>query len=565
MNKRQSLTRLGLFVGILIMLNVVAYFFYGFYDLTEDKRFSVTAPTKKLIKDLDDRVFVTVYLEGEFPAGFRRLQGSTRDLLKKFRSLSNKVDFQFIDPNKGDVKEVNALREELAKDGIGPTNLVVKDGTERKEVLIFPAAVVNYKGRRMPVSLLEESRVGVDQEVVLNNSVQQLEFKFANALKKILDADRKYIFFTEGHGELEYVETADLEKTLNLYHYTGRLQMDSITQINPRIDVLIVAKPTQAFSERDKFKLDQYLMNGGNVIWLVDRLGAGLDSLRGGTGHVPIDYPLGIDDLLFKYGVRLNTNMVLDLECTPIPLQIGGDAQNPQYDFFDWWYHPTVAPTNVNHPIVKGLDRIDLKFAGSIDTVATQMGNIKKSIILKSSNKSRSQFSPTRVNFEVLRYAPDLSIFNKQFNLGVLLEGTFPSHYRNRVPQSMMDTLQKIGQPYKELSSPTKMIVVSDGDIIRNPLRIQNGQASPMPLGFNEFARYTFANKDFMLNCIEYLLGDEGLIEARSKELKLRMINKEKAEKERSYWQFVNIGVPLLFLAIFGLGFNLVRKRRYGR
>lgn len=564
-NKKKSLIRLGLIVSILILLNVVAYFFYGFYDLTEDKRYSVTKPTQELIKNLDERVFITVYLEGEFPAGFRRLQGGVKDVLKKFRSLSPKVNYQFIDPNAGEVKEVNALHEQLQKMGIGATNLVVKGGTERKEIRIFPAAVLTYKGRSAPINLLEENRVGVDQEVVLNNSIQQLEFKFANALSIVKDADRKRIFFTSGHGELMPIETADLQKTLSQYHYTGRINLDSIVQINPIIDILIVAKPTRPFSERDKFKIDQYLMNGGKVIWAVDRLGAGLDSLRGGSGHVPIDYPLELDDMFFKYGARLNTNMVLDLEATPIPLQIGGTPQDPQYDFFDWWYHPAVAPTNVNHPIVKGLDKIDLKFAGSIDTIKTTLGNIKKSVILKSSTQSRSQFAPTRVNFEILRYEPDRSKFNKQFNLGVLLEGTFSSHYRNRVPQSMQDTLKIIGSPFKDFSEPTAMIVLSDGDILRNPIRIQNGKASPMPLGYNEFARYTFANKDFIFNCIEYLLGKDGLMEARSKELKLRMINESKVQKERSYWQFINIGLPLIFLAIFGGIFNYIRMRRYAR
>lgn len=565
MNKKKSLIRLGLIVGVLILLNVVAYFFYGFYDLTEDKRYSVTEPTQELIKNLDERIFVTVYLEGEFPAGFRRLQGGVKDVLKKFRSLSSKVNYQFIDPNAGEVKEVNALREQLKKMGIAPTNLIVKDGTERKEVLIFPAAVLTYKGRSAPINLLEENRVGVDQEVVLNNSIQQLEFKFANALSILKDSDRKRIFFTAGHGELNRLETADLQKSLSKYHYTGRINLDSIVQINPIIDILVVAKPTQTFSERDKFKIDQYIMNGGKVIWSVDRLGAGLDSLRGGSGHVPIDYPLELDDMFFKYGFRLNTNMVLDLEATPIPLQVGGTQQDPQYEFFDWCYHPKVAPTNVVHPIVKGLDRIDVKFAGSIDTIKTSLGNIQKTVILKSSTQSRAQFAPARVNFEILRYEPDRSKFNKQFNLGLLLEGTFSSHYRNRVPQSMQDTLKIIGSPFRDLSIPTSMIVLSDGDIMRNPIRIQNGQAAPMPLGFNEFARYTFANKDLIFNCVEYLLGKDGLMEARSKELKLRMMNESKVKKERSYWQFINIGLPLILLALFGGIFNYVRMRRYAR
>lgn len=565
MNRRKSLIRLALLISVLIAVNIAAYFVYGLYDLTEDKRYSLTKPTRELVRELDDRVFVTVYLEGEFPAGFRRLQSSTKDLLRKFRSLSTKVNYQFIDPNAGTNDDINALRKRLKEMGIGPTNLIVKDGSERKEVIIFPAAVVTYKGRSVPVSLLEENRVGVDQEIVLNNSVQQLEYKFANALNMVKDGDRKRIFFTEGHGELSPLETADFVKTINQYHYTGRIDLDSVTQVNPIVDILIIAKPTRPFSEKDKFKLDQFAMNGGRILWLVDRLAADLDSLRGKTAHVPIDFNLNLDDLLFKYGVRLNTNVVLDLECSPIPLQVGGTARDPQYDFFDWWYHPVIAPTQVDVPIVKGLDRIQMKFAGSIDTVATQMGNIQKTVFLKSSTQSRAQYAPTRINFDILRFEPDRSKFNKQFDMGVLLEGEFASLYRNRVPQSMQDTLKMLGQPFRELSKPTRMVVISDGDVIRNEIQIRNQRAAPMPLGFSEFARYTFANKDLMLNVIEYLLGDEGLVEARSKELKLRMLNESRIKAERSYWQFINIGLPLLFLVAFGVGYNIVRRRRYGR
>lgn len=562
-NRQQSLIRLGLFVGIMILLNIVAQFAYKSFDLTEDGRYSVTDATKTLIRDIDERVFITVYLEGEFPAGFRRLQNGTKDLLRKFKSLSRKVDFQFVDPNTGSVDEQNALREKLANMGIGATTLIEKGNTERKTKEIFPAAVLSYKGRVAPVSLLEENKAGMNQEIVLNNAIQQLEYKFANALQKIKDGDRKRIFFTEGNGELLPIETADLQKSIGLYHYTERINLDSITQINPIIDILIVAKPTRPFDEKDKFKLDQFIMNGGKVIWLIDKLGVGLDSLRGKANHTPIDFPLNLDDMFFKYGVRLNTNMVLDLECTPIPLQVGGDAANPQYEMFDWWYHPAVSPTNVKHPIVKGLDKLDLKFPGSIDTIATKQGNIKKSIILKSSKQARAQFSPARVSFEILRYGADETRFTKQFDLGVLLEGNFVSHYQNRVPQSMADTLKKLGQPFKNESVETKMLVIADGDIIKNGINYQN--RSFMPLGLNEFANYTFANKDFMLNCIEYMLGDEGLIEARSKELKLRMLNKSKAEKERSKWQFINIGVPLVFLVAFGFVFNWIRRRRFAR
>lgn len=561
-NRRESLLRLALVVGILVMLNIVAQFVYGYFDLTDDKRYSLTNATEELVENLDEKVFVTVYLEGDFPAGFRRLQNGVTDILKKFRSLSSKVDYQYIDPYAGSVDDVNKQVEQLAKMGLKPTRLAVKGNAESSESYIYPAAIVRYKGRTMPINLLENKQ-GENPEIALNNSIRQLEYKFANAFENLMSASREYIVFLDGHGELNAYQTAEMEKELQQHYYTTRVNLDTMTQVNPLTSLLIVAKPTKEFSSKDKFKIDQYVMNGGKVIWLVDKVAASLDSLRGKKEHVPIDFQLNLDDLFFKYGFRINSNMVLDLECSPLALPVGGDANNPQFDMFDWWYHPVVDPTNVKHTITKNLDRVELQFPSSIDTIETQGVNIQKKIFLKSSVQSREQRIPVRVFFDILRYEPDKKVFNKQFNLGVVIEGQFESRFKNVVPQGMQDTLRKIGQEFKAKSENNRMMVIADGDIIRNPIRRTQQGLAPMPLGYNEFAQYTFANKELMMNCIEYMLGKDNLIEARSKELKLRLLNKSKAEQERGKWQFLNIGLPLILLGIFGAAFNFIRRRRF--
>lgn len=562
-NRQESLTRLGLVIAILVLLNVVAYFFYGYYDLTDDKRYSLTDSTEELIENLDDRVFITVYLEGEFPAGFRRLQNGVQDILRKFRTLSTKVDYQFVNPYDGPTEDVNKMVEQLKKMGLAPTRLAVKGNAETSESYIYPSAVVRYKGRNMPINLLE-NKTGLDPEIALNNSIRQLEYKFANAFENLRSVARDYIFFLEGHGELQPLETDEMQKELSQHYYTARFNLDSIIEINPSISLVIVAKPTRSFSEKDKFKLDQYIMKGGKVMWLVDRVAASLDSLRGKTMHVPTEFDLNLDDMFFKYGFRINPNMVLDLEASPIALPTGGDPQNPQFELFDWWYHPVADPTRAGHMITKNLDRVELSFANSIDTIATKGIALKKTPLLKTSTQSREQRIPVRVGFEILKYKPDVAKFNKSFDVGLLVEGKFESLYKNRVPQGMMDTLAKIGHEFKADGEYNKMLVIADGDIMRNPIRRTQGGFSAMPLGYNEFAKYTFANKEFLFNCVEYLLGKDNLIEARSKELKLRMLNKSKGEAERGKWQLINIGLPLLLLGIFGGIFNYIRKKRFG-
>lgn len=560
--RSQALLQFGLFCGIVLFVNILANTFYTHLDLTEEKRFTLTRPTRELLKGLNDRVYIQVLLEGEFPAGFKRLQTATREMLDDFRSVSGFVDYQFNDPGEGSLEEVNDRRKALADQGIIPVNLQVAEQGQRSQQLIYPVAVVHYANRRIPVKLLENESPTLNPEVVINNSVTLLEYKIANAIKKILTPTRPSILFTRGHGELSDVQTADLERSLNQFYNTDRVTLDSVVQLKPdNCALLVVAKPVAGFSERDKFKMDQYVMQGGRVLWLIDRLNASLDSLRMTGRFVPTDYPLNLEDMLFKYGVRIQPDLILDLECSKIALKTGQLGNAPQMELFPWYYHPAVMSSG-GHAIVKNLDRVEMRFCSSIDTIRTKTA-VKKTRLLTSSRYSRLQFSPVDLNFDILKYNPDPAKFDKGMQtVGVLLEGIFPSNYENRVSQEMLAGLQQIGMNYKSESEPTRMLVISDGDVAANQVR-NTARKEWLPLGYNDFEKTTYANKELMLNAVEYLIDPSGVIEARTKEVKLRLLDTVKARKEATFWRSVNIAVPLVFLGIFGWFFNWRRKRRY--
>ena len=566
-NKVQTLINLGLLAVILVLVNILANArfgdraMYGYIDLTEDKRFTLTQGTKQLVRNLDEVVFVRVLLEGEFPAGFKRLQNSTREILAKFRSESRLVEFEFDDPAAGSVEEINERRKELAEDGIRPINLRVKEKQGTSEKLIYPHAIFYYKGRSIAVSLLENEVPGVPPEVILNNSIGLLEYKFANAIQKLQITAKPILVFSTGNGELEELETADLEISLRPYYDTGRLNLDSMSSVPKEVAALIIAKPRFPFSEKTKFKIDQYVMNGGKVLWMIDALRVDMDSLRTRDRYLATEYTLNLDDLLFRFGVRLRNNLVLDIQSTGIQLVTGMVGNAPQFDYFRYPYH-VVALSRSNHPIVKSLNGVNMFFVGSIDTVKTKTP-VEKTVLLESSRRSMLQYSPLTMDFGFLRYPLDSTKFNKPHQpLAVLLEGQFPSLYENRLEQEMLDMLEQINKPYKAESEPTRMIVVADGDVAKNKINLEKQSFSR--LGYNEVDRFLFANKDFVINAIEYLLDDKGVVEARGKDVKLRLIDTVQAQGEKTKWRLINILLPLLLLAGFGLGFNYWRRKRFG-
>jgi ABC-2 type transport system permease protein len=560
--RNQSLLQFGLFCGIVLFINILASFFYTHFDLTEEKRFTLTRPTKALLKAQNDRIFVKVLLEGNFPAGFKRLQTATREMLDDFRSESSNIDYEFEDPNKGTVEEINERRKSLAQDGVIPVNLRVHEEGESSQKVVYPVAIFHFGTRKISVKLLENESASLNPDAVINNSVSLLEYKFANAIKKLRTPTRPVILFTRGHGELEPLQTGDLERSLHQFYDTDHILLDSMVQLKKEnCEVLIIAKPRTAFSEKDKFKIDQYIMNGGKALWLIDRMGVTLDSLQKTGRFVPNDYPLNIEDQLFKYGVRIQPDLVVDIQCTKIPLRVGQVGNAPQYDLFAWPYHLAVSPS-VNHPIVKNLDRVELDFCSSIDTIRTKTP-VKKTIVLQSSKYSRLQFSPADLNFEIVKYDLEPAKFDKgRQTVGVVLEGIFASNYENRVSEEMNAGMAQMGLTFKNQSVPTRMMVISDGDIAANFVK-NAAKKEWLPLGFNRYESSTYSNKDLLLNAIEYLIEADGVIEARTKEVKLRLLDDIKAKKEKTMWQLVNIIVPLLFLGLFGFAFRWWRRRKY--
>ena len=439
----QAIVQLLSLLGILVALNYAGNSrlgktpLYGQLDLTEEKRFTLSPATRNMLYQLEDAVDVAILLEGDFPAGFKRLQTAAVELIEDFQAISPYIQYRFDNPNEGDTEQINQRREELAKDNILPTRLTVNSNNERSQQYIYPWAVFYYKGRSLKVNLLENDIPGQDQELVLNNSVALLEYKFANAIQKLQTVLRPVVAFTSGHGELNPLETADLEKSLREHYDTGRLNLDSTVAISTDLDVLVVAKPQTAFSEKDKFKIDQYIMNGGKVLWLIDRINVSLDSLRG-KEYMPLDYETDLEDLFFNYGFRIQPNLVLDLQNSRIPLATSMMGNQPQFEYFSYPYHLVVTPKG-SHAISRGVGPVNLLYSSSIDTTVQVKTPIRKTVLLESTAKTMLQYLPLEMNFRFLEYEPDTERYNKSVQpLALLLEGVFPSLYRNRVTESML-------------------------------------------------------------------------------------------------------------------------------
>lgn len=561
-NKRnQSLLQLGLFAGVLLFINILGNTFYNYYDLTEDKRFTLTDASVNMMENMKEVVYVEVLLKGEFGGPYKRLQNSVRELLDDYRSISPNLEYEFVNPLEGSVEDVNARKEIYAKSGIYPINLKEQTSDSKKEQLTYPYALVFYQGREIAVNLLENNVPGMNPEVVINNSVSLLEYKITGAINKLMTVKKPIVLYTTGHQELNPIQTADLDAEMIKSYDINRINLDSVVQIDSEVDVLIVAKPTLPFSEKDNFKIDQYIMNGGRVLWLLDKVGASIDSMRLTGQHLAMPMELNLDRLLFKYGARIQPNLVMDLECTPIALQTGVIGDKPQFELFPWYFFPRVSSRS-DHPVAKSIDRVNLFFPSYIDTIETRGGEVRKEILLSTSDYSRYQRVPVNLTFEILRDQPNPSLYNKKnLPLAVLLEGTFPSEYENRITESMKSGLNELNIEFKKVSEPTRMIVVSDGDIAIS--RLDRQTQKPLPLGLNPFDKYQYANKQFLMNAIEYLHNDKGVIEARGKEVKLRLLDRVKTKEEKTKWQLINILVPIVGLALFGLIYNWRRRRKY--
>ena len=565
--KWRDIGRFALIVGIVLLLNIIGSLKFFRLDLTTEKRFSLSDATKDLLKDFDDIILVNIYLEGDFPAGFQRLQRETRQMLDEFRAYNPNIQYRFIDPNAAETqKEREELSQQLQYKGLKPYRLQVKEKSGDRVLSIFPGAIMSLGDQEIAVPLLVD-QLGVSPEAQVNNSIQNLEFALADGVKRLTAGIKPLVGFLQGHDEIGPRYLADFAKVLG-ENYTVELfdihkfKSDSTGQdlsvadqqrrLN-RFDALIIAQPKKAFTDLDKYLIDQFIMNGGKTMWLIDAVRANMDSLSEASQFisVPIMDNLRIADMLFKYGVRLNTNHVTDLVCAPV------SDQRQQYP---WIYFPLVMP-QVKHPITKDLNAVKLEFAGTLDTIIAK--DIKKTILLKSSPYSSTASAPHVVSLAALYNQPPEERFQqKNLSLGVLLEGEFESVFKNRI------TPKSGGEPLrlKDKSNKTQMIVISDGDIIKNQLNLLNPnipRGAPLPLGFDQFTQNQFGNKDFLLNAMDYMLDPTGLIAIRSRELKIRLLDLKRIGEERLKWQLINAILPVAIVVLFGILYGFIRKRKY--
>ena len=556
------------------MINIIGLRFFTRLDLTSEKRYSLSNETKNLLKNIDDIVYFKVYLEGEFPAGFKRLRRETKELLDEFRAYNKNIHYEFINPSESeDVDERNATYQLLMQQGLKPTNLQVKTKTGMDQQVIFPGAIVSYKNKELPVELLD-AQINVPPEAVLNNSIQNLEFKFANVISKLTRKVKQNVAFIEGHGELSHNETYDITLALKEDYIVERLEIDGQInalvnrmlidstsmefQIQPKYAAIIIAKPDSVFSSKDKFIIDQYIMYGGKVVWLIDPVLTSMDSIQNAESTVAVENIIELQDQLFTYGVKLNVDLIMDLNALPIPIRTGQMGNQPQIDFFPWYYFPVITPTS-EHPIVRNLNTIKTQFVSSLDTLRT--GNVNKTILLESSPYTRTMGVPAMISLGITRQPPDERLYQGPPQpLAVLLEGVFESHFKNRIPPSLSGA-KEIG--FKENSVVSSMIIVSDGDVIKNQFHIPD--AYPLPLGYDQFTRETFGNKEFILNALNYLTDGPGLISIRSRELKLRLLDKTKINKGLIKWQLINLLIPIFIVVLVGILLIWLRKRKYTR
>jgi len=573
--KVNNITQLILGLILIVLFNVIGSFVFTRIDLTSEKRFSLSDATKNMLDKISDLVYFRVYLEGDFPAGFKRLARETHEMLDEFRAYNPNIEYEFINPSKSsNNEERNKIYAQLVEKGLSPTDLRVKTREGTSTQLIFPGAIVGYNGRETPVQLLASQRSASPDEI-LNNSIQDLEFALDDAIRKLVTNSKPKIAFIEGHGELNAKETADATLALGDYYTVERITIDeklnSLTErtavdsagsrIINKYKALIIAKPLKAFSEKDKFIIDQFIMRGGKVLWLIDPVFASMDSLQVQAETMGVSLDVNLTDMFFKYGFKLNNDLVMDMNAMMIPVKAGQMGSQPKYEYYPWYFFPILTPMSDN-PIVRNLNSIKSEFISSIDFVNASP-DIDKTVLLTSSKKSREVNVPVMISLNFLGQKPDERLYDKEFiPVAALIEGKFESLFANRIPPEIQED-KNIG--FLKSSPETKMIVVADGDVIKNQFQFSKGSYYPLPLGYDQYTKQQFGNRELILNAMNYLTDDSGLISIRSRDVKLRLLDRTKVDTELTYWQFLNTAGPVLLIIAFGILQAILRKRKYSK
>ena len=557
-NKQLALKQLGIVFLAIVALNFLSNFFFKRFDLTQDKRYTLSETTLNIIKTVDSPLYIDVYLEGNFPPEFTRLQNETKQLLEEFSAYNTNIIFQFKNPIEKEEMRVEVMKQFYQR-GMQPLNITVEDKGKQSQEVVFPWAQATYGDKFTKVSLLK-NLMGASTEEKVISSVQHLEFGFAEAITKITKEKQKKIAVIKGNGEMQDPFIADFVKSVRESYYIGTFTLDSVgkqpnqtLEALKKYDLAVIAKPTEAFSEEEKLVLDQYIMNGGKTIWMVDAVAADMDSLYNETGTIlAVNRELNLTDMFFKYGIRINPLLVKDEYATPIKMASGNQGSETQFQEYKWRFSPFAYPTSV-HPIVKNMEGIKFEFASPIELLKN---DIKKTVLLSSSEYSKPIGTPAPISLDIVteQTTPEEYQGKGLLPMAVLLEGKFKSAYQNRVLPFAEKTFQAEGKD-------NKMIVISDGDVIKNQL----DKGMPLELGFDKFTNQLYGNKDFLLNCVNYLLDDNGLINIRSKEVNLPLLNKEEVYKNYTMAQIITVGLPLVILALFGFLFTFLRKRKYSK
>jgi len=565
-NRKKDIIQFLSIVLVILLINFIGSIAHSRFDLTKEGRYSLSEASKNLLSSIDDYVYIEVFLEGDFPAGIERLSIETKQILSEFKSQNNLVQFTFINPTEStDEKTRNEIIKQLYEKGLDPTSLQVKDGDSYTEKIIVPGAIVKYGSKEVAVQLLK-NQIAASPDQNLEQSIRELEYEFTNAIKQLRTPLKPSIALLTGHGELEGVDIEDLTISLTQQYSVDKIdlrefEVDSLG--NPDLakklgdlklkKLLLIAKPLSKFQNLDKYFIDQYIMSGGKIIWMLDATNADMDSLSNKGSFLA--YPLrdlNLGDQLFKYGIRVNSNLIEDVSSSKIPVPVSFVNDVPKWELLPWRYFPVSIPTS-NHPITSNLNAVKFDFASSIDTVKTNTA-VTKTVLLHSSPYTKLANTPYEVSLQKALEQPSPDEFNKGSQaIAVLLEGTFESVFKNRISQLSTKL------PFKDLSKLTKMIVISDGDVAHN--QVSKGVA--LPLGYDNYEKRQYGNKDFILNSIDYLLEEEALIDVRTRELKMRLLDSQKINQERSFWQALNMLAPVLLIILFGMIKQYRRKKKY--
>lgn len=565
-----------LLLVVLIVVNFLGSVFHVRFDLTKEKRYTLSKATKELLKNLDDDVQIDVFLKGEFPAGFKKLANSTDEFLQLLKDRNgSKIHYRFVSP----VEEIPGTKtiygDSLVNLGAIPINLTVQKKEGENSNIIFPVAVIEYKGKQSLVNLYPGANSRISQEEI-NGAESLMEYQFAKALDKLTASKKPGIAYSVGNGEPTDGRTFMFRQALADDYDFKIINLHNQSRIPEGVDVLMIVKPTIQFTEDEKLKIDQFVMRGGRLLCFIDNLIAEQDSLAYKPETIAYDRNLNLTDLFFKYGLRINTDLVMDLQCDLLPFVVGGTSENPQMELLSWNYYPMLNPTNSK--LTKGLGYIGSHFANSIDTI--QINGVKKEPLLVTSPNSRIISTPALISLNENKNVPeDVKFKRNAIPVAMLLEGRFTSLFKNRLSRSQLDTLASTGEAFRETSAESKIIVAADGDILFNDFLPGDGpNTAPVPIqmGWNKYTyreylnqtengRYfrPVANREFLLNCIEYQVSNPGISETRNKDVVLRLLDSQKIKEQKTTWQFINIALPVLLVILFGWIYQQVRRRKY--